>query len=360
MSRLTNAVRKFRRAKLLDAGDVTRFYAPNRSVEGAVVQSGKTPSRALIERIKHFYKSTLSLKSADQEESVWSIIDQKREPVHDALLSNDDTAIDILSNPQDTFLFYGMDNVHFGVNPNHSYIATAEYDVLERLSEALGVRRAFYDECLIHGHKHNRFNVEEELDSICAHLKVNSLTIPNPFKNTQGLKTSRGILDYRSLQAMYQASRIMRLKPRRVVEIGGGLGRTAAFSHLMGAERYTIVDIPLTIVAQALFLGLTFGEEQIRLSGEIDGGQPIQLLLPHEFGETSYDVVFNADSMTEMRREDASSYAEIIKERGKPFLSINHEFNKFTVRDLFDTPFHRYPYWARKGYVEEIYSFGAP
>jgi hypothetical protein len=334
-----------------------RFYGRPSYVEGAVTQTGKKPSMGLVSRLKRFYSFATSQAGTSNDSSIWSGIDQKRKPIHDALLSSDDSAFDLLSNPHETYLFYGMDNIYPDADLTNQDIGISECDTLERLAEALGTRRKFYDESLLFGATHKDLEIEKELDAVCLKLGIDDLAIPNPFKDTQGLNTSRGVLDYRSLQAMYQASRIMRFSPKRVVEIGGGLGRTASFSSLMGVEQYAIVDIPLTIVAQALFLGLTFGEEQIKLPGEIDSAQRFHLLLPDEFTEADYDVVFNADSMTEMRRQDASTYADAIKSNAKPFISINHEHNSFTVCDLFGPTFHRYPYWMRKGYVEEIFEF---
>jgi hypothetical protein len=41
------------------------------------------------------------------------------------------------------------------------------------------------------------------------------------------------------------------------------------------------------------------------------------------------------------------------------FLSINHERQRFTVRELFSkiglTAASRAPYWMRRGYVEEVF-----
>ncbi len=61
----------------------------------------------------------------------------------------------------------------------------------------------------------------------------------------------------------------------RVLEIGAGLGRTAYYAWRAGIRHYTIVDVPLTAVAQADFLGRTLGPEALTLAGE-DAGGPVR------------------------------------------------------------------------------------
>ena len=71
----------------------------------------------------------------------------------------------------------------------------------------------------------------------------------------------------------------------------------------------------------------------------------------------TYDVAFNADGLTEISLEAAQKYAAVIRRRCRALISINHEANAFTVRELFGKPASRYPYWLREGYVEERYEF---
>lgn len=56
-----------------------------------------------------------------------------------------------------------------------------------------------------------------------------------------------------------------------------------------------------------------------------------------------------------MDRAVAENYVAAIKARASTFLSINHESNAFTVRELIGG--NRYPYWLRRGYVEEVAHF---
>jgi hypothetical protein len=66
----------------------------------------------------------------------------------------------------------------------------------------------------------------------------------------------------------------------------------------------------------------------------------------------------NADSLTEIGRSAANEYWSQIQQRCSVFLSINHEANEFTISDLIgERPALRYPYWMRRGYVEEVVNF---
>ena len=85
---------------------------------------------------------------------------------------------------------------------------------------------------------------------------------------------------------------------------------------------------------------------------------------PHFFlnGSDHYDLVVNVDSLTEMDETMARNYWSQIETRTDIFLSINHEHNPFTVRELIsgskrETRSDRAPYWMRRGYVEETVCF---
>ena len=71
-----------------------------------------------------------------------------------------------------------------------------------------------------------------------------------------------------------------------------------------------------------------------------------------------FDLIVNIDLWTEMSRETADSYWKFARRSTNAVLSINHEHNAFTVRDLYsgdpDVTATRHPYWTRRGYVEEL------
>jgi putative sugar O-methyltransferase len=145
-----------------------------------------------------------------------------------------------------------------------------------------------------------------------------------------------------------------------VLEIGAGLGRTAYFAQQFGLRDYTIIDLPMTNVAQGYFLGRTLGQETVSLYLEDRPG--VRILPPSAFLEATdrYDLVVNVDSLTEMAPDTARAYCRAIKARAGTFLSINHEHNRFTVGDLCAelgmVADSRTPYWLRRGYVDEVFS----
>jgi len=73
-----------------------------------------------------------------------------------------------------------------------------------------------------------------------------------------------------------------------------------------------------------------------------------------------YDLVVNVDSLTELGRKVAAQYVDWICDKTPRFLSINHEANRFTVRELLagraGVAAERHPYWMRNGFVEEVFT----
>ena len=128
-----------------------------------------------------------------------------------------------------------------------------------------------------------------------------------------------------------------------ILEIGAGMGRTALYAREWGLGQYTIVDLPMSNVAQAVFLGAVVGEDAICLTGENRPG--IRIFTPKWLFATDdrFDIVLNTDSLSEMPHETATRYAQIAMDRAGKLLSINHEANEVLV------------YWLRSGYVEGMF-----
>ena len=314
---------------------------------------------ALLARIIAAYKSSVAVTR--QSDSFWdnAFFNLKRD-VHDALKANDRHVLaEILRNPGQTDLFYGFENLALSLAEGVAYSGRSVHLDLMLLSEAIGVERSRNPEYAEPASLPDAESLLEKLD-----VAVGSpLQFPNPFPGEIGLATSRGVASYRAVQAIFQAWRVAGLvdgqPDARVLEIGAGLGRTAYYATRFGVSDYTIVDIPLSNVAQAAFLGRTLGGDAIRLFGE--DGSGVRILPPPAFldGNDSYDLVVNVDSLTELAPEVARLYAEAIRDRAALFLSINHEHQLFTVRELFNqiglTAASRAPYWMRRGYVEEVF-----
>ena len=129
------------------------------------------------------------------------------------------------------------------------------------------------------------------------------IDFPNPFPDEIGRVTSRGVASHRAVQALYQATRIASLieeKPgARIAEIAPA--RVALLtSPQFGITDYTIIDLPMSNVAQANFLGRALGPDMISLFGETRLG--IRILPPGAFldGDDHFDLVVNVDLLMEM------------------------------------------------------------
>jgi hypothetical protein len=244
-------------------------------------------------------------------------------------------------------------------------------DHLVRFAEAIGAINLDNPES--YGHiPPTRWDADAIINIISQKLNV-PIVFPNPYPAEHGLATSSGVMSYRVPQALYQAYRIKEILKNktspRVLEIGGGLGRTAYYARLFGITDYTIVDLPFTAMSSGYFLGVTLGEDQILYSGEnaSDAQNRIKMLTPAEFlaGNKQYDLIINADGFTEFDPNTSQAYWNQIEKSTPIFLSINHEVNPFSVRMLIEkselvSEASRFPYWMRKGYIEELVRFKHP
>jgi hypothetical protein len=348
-----------------------RHRPPSRTAgQPAVTEARPADDDRLVERITVAYQAA-NRTSVGDGDSFWlqTIMDEKR-PIHDALMAgNTRTVQDMLRHPATNMLLYGFDTLTSReANPHdlgwRVWMQQWTYDNLLRLAEAVGVRRLDYPEAPESGPPPDPETILVWLDEAFGF----PVRFPNPFPDEVGLATSRGIASYRAVQALYQAWRIAELVPQRtgvrVVEIGAGLGRTAFYARQFGFLDYTIIDLPMTNVAQGYFLGRTVAADAVSLFNE--GGSGLRVLPPAAFldAQDRYDIAVNVDSLTEMSRDTASTYCAAIKSRADLFLSINHEYNSFTVRNICrDLQMHsasRTGYWLRRGYVDEVFKLAEP
>lgn len=339
------------------------------SGESAVSEPESLDDRALVARVVESYlaANNTPLGKAD---SFWlsSYADEKMQ-VHEAFANGDmEVAAQALRNPVANMLLYGFDSINKKeLGPavawwreSHRQMAA---DNLLRLAEAVGVRRLENPEANAPGESACPEEVLAKLDEAFRF----TIRFPNPFPAEIGLATSRGVASNRAIQALYQAWRIVELLGRqmdaRVVEIGAGLGRTAYYAQQFGLTDYTIIDLPMTNVAQGYFLGRVLGDSSVCLYRETGSG--IRILPPCGFfdADDRYDLVLNVDSLTEMAPTTARAYAAAFKARAGTFWSVNHECNALTVRGIFgeigERAVARMPYWLRRGYVDEVFLFGA-
>ena len=298
-------------------------------------------------------------------------------PLHQILANGDVGAVSaLLQRPGDSDLFWGLDALSAGIAKMFKDSSDFEtgyaklcQDHLVRVAEAVGALRVENPESPGPKSNYGTTPADEILEAIEKAIGC-EIRFPNPYPDEVGVKTKRGVASFRAIHAIYQAWRIRELVRHlpnpRVLELGAGLGRTAFYARQLGINDYTLIDLPLTGVSQGYFLMRTLGEDQVSLQNEHrgDASGQVKILNPAAFLESSanYDLIVNIDSLTEMDRRTAERYWNRIEVSASLFLSINHEANEFTVKELIDrssrvTGRHRHPYWIRHGYVEELVSF---
>lgn len=336
---------------------------------GAAVKPLQTDDKLLIERLKKFY-TICDANFEGNKDSVWSgIFMRLHGEIHSAFINADDKKIaDILRNPGGYNLFYGFENLCRDLLKSKRLEDILEpeltMDSLISLCEAVGVVPVANPESL----KIRKAITPEIAIQFLEKEFGFELSFPNPFEGECGLKTKKGIISYRAIQAIYQAWKISQIvkdiPSPKVLEIGGGLGRTAYYSRQFGIRDYTIVDIPMSSLSQANFLGRVLPQNDLFLLGESmqDGDTKLKLIHTNEFFSSGkkYDLIVNVDSLTELNIEIARQYIRKIGEVGDIFLSINHENNSFTVNSICKEnsrllKLYRQPYWLRRGYVEELF-----
>lgn len=331
----------------------------------------KEDDNELIERLKKFY--LLCDQNFDgNKNSQWTpIFTRLQGDIHEAFIKNNEEKIkDILRTPSKYNLFYGFENMCRDLLSNKRLEDYLEpemvMDSIISMCEAVGVLRISNPESL-----RIRKNLDAQSAINLLEEKFNfSISFPTPFEGEYGVETKNGIISYRAIQAFYQAWKIFEIIKKipnpSVLEIGGGLGRTAYFSRQFGIKNYTIVDIPMSSLSQGNFLGRVLSGQHIHLTGEplsseIDN--QIKLIHTKEFfsSHKNYDLIINVDSLTELDVSIATDYFNHISNICKTFLSINHEHNTFTVDDLWKKnstmeKIYRQLYWLRRGYAEELFA----
>lgn len=325
-----------------------------------------TPTTVL--RLKQAYRESIATFSGHGESPLWTMIREKQIEIHKSLMSDDDSLTSLLADPCKTYLYYGVDNLYPRKDPkespNRQCLETYAHDTLIIFADAVGATRYWNPEGgSLFPYKESKpdRSVDDLLKDIEKILDI-SLQFPTPFPNAVGLPTGRGVVNHLAVNAIYQAYRVKQISKgeHRCLEIGGGVGRTAYYARMLGIYNYTLVDLPMTMIGQALFLIATLGPDAVWLFGEPSSEQHGRIrLAPPSFVtglSERFDIVLNVDSFTEMDRSHAKEYVDFAMAHADVLLSINHEANKFMTRELISgVLFSRSPYWLRSGYVEELY-----
>ena len=133
-------------------------------------------------------------------------------------------------------------------------------DKLLSFAEFLGIRDIYNPEQdKISTYK---IDIESLLKEIEKKIKI-KLTFKNVFPGESGIRTSRGILNEKEIQALYAAYKISKIikKNENVLEIREGPVVNEFLCS--GIRDFTIVDIPITFLAQGNYLGRAISEKQI-------------------------------------------------------------------------------------------------
>jgi hypothetical protein len=331
---------------------------------------------ALVARIIAGYRSAVATFDGHGD-SMWASINDRSRRFHDQLVDGETAVVsEQLRNPARNDLLCGFDEATATIYEAHQASdASAQegwgrsaHQRLIRLAEAVGALPVRMVES---GPNDTReTSVEAVLTALDERLGF-AVDFPNPYPGALGVETSRGLMNHRALLAIYQAWRLASFAGKdrnaRVLEIGAGSGRTAYYSRKFGIRDYTIIDLPLTNVAQANFLGRVLDPSLLVLSNEPDDDarhDRIRIFSPRWLENSSehFDIALNADSMTEIDRRQAVAYFRKLAQQADVFVSINHETNSFRVSELpslsgvLIRP-NRCPYWLDPGYVEEVFSF---
>jgi hypothetical protein len=198
------------------------------------------------------------------------------------------------------------------------------------------------------------------------------------FDGVFGLLIRDRILHGRDIQALYAALRAIEasaLARPRVCEVGGGFGKVAYYAWMLGARRYSIVDLPTVAAMQYFYLRRSLPEVEVRfchpdaVRSDRDG---IDLFFASHMQSGVFlpsDIVLNCDSFPELGTAVCRQYFSLVRNWAPVLLSINQESNKeirgpsdrqVVVGELLPefgfTRLYRFRSWVRKGYVEELWS----
>jgi len=126
----------------------------------------------------------------------------------------------------------------------------------------------------------------------------------------------------------------------------------------LGIKKYKIIDIPSSCIMSSYYLANTLGEENITLFGE-NTDKYVSVLNENNYLDECVDLIIQCDGLTEMGIDSSQNYINNFSKISPLFLSINHESNIYTVRDLYKNNsdikcISRNISWYRDGYVEEL------
>lgn len=204
---------------------------------------------------------------------------------------------------------------------------------------------------------------------------------PSVFDGFFGLAVDDRVLHGRDIQALYAALRAIESSGRErpsICEIGGGFGQVARYAMLLGARRYTIVDLPTVAAMQYFFLRRAAPQLRVSLLAAQESpplADGVDLVLAENAASAAprADILLNCDSFPEMGDAVCETYFSMMADWAPLLLSVNQEANRAigatgqrqsVVGALLQKHGYRRRYrfrsWVRRGYIEELWATPAP
>ena len=245
------------------------------------------------------------------------------------------------------------------------------YNALMQLGAALGVIREFNPE-QPGNYPYLDSDQSEDILGQCLSALGGIKALPSTGPGAYGLKTSFGSISFRHVFALGYLREIrtfLAQSSRRydqVVEIGGGLGRTAFHAAKDLGLKYTIIDLPAVGVTQYLMLrgngvSASLWDNSIPTAGHV---RLEHAYAQHDPARYKNALFVSFDAFVEMGAETQDIYFDLMRAAEGDFLSINHEANKTMTHDgqrqnwnlerFADWGYRLGPrqvFWERAGYV---------
>ena len=278
----------------------------------------------------NFYSKILDIldlkKDIDkiEKDSLWLNIFNKYHKNFIDIISKDKSKLKhILDDPSKYNLFFGFDNNCEYLLKKPRYIDYFENNIIVvdkvlNLAEYLGILRHNNPEYF--RLKFSKPSIEDLLNQIEKKLEI-ELNFKNVFPGEEGIKTKRGIISNREIDAIYQAFRINQIfkknNYKNILEIGGGLGRTAYYCYKFGIKNYTLTDLLIPRICQLNYLSRVLNEQIILSESELENTNSqnfIKVISPDYLfkNNNKFDLVFNSDSLTEIDFLNQKNYCNFI------------------------------------------------
>ncbi len=354
------------------------FPAGYPQVETVIILKNKIEPADIVisRRLLMAYKLTLSLDKRKNQKDIWTDLAAGHHREFIEVLQSDDPKIlaGYLLSVHARGISQGLVQGEIEYEKMRAsqifrrFLGVNTKDKLVSLAEYLGILPYENPEQGTYGK-----NIYEDEDKLASQINDKlGFEIETPdFENALlKLKLRSGSLHIRDIYSLYTALRVVKIigKKGKVSEIGGGVGKAGYYAYKLGIRNYSIFDLPHINVLQGYFLIKSL-PNSVSLFGEKE--KAIKVLPDFAFSKprNKFDLTLNADSFPEISKVIVRKYlADIKNNTRKYFLSINQEgessfsaIKQSVVGRLIKESSgfkkeYRFPFWVRKGYVEELYS----